>query len=396
MFTVCPKCALTLVVTAADLRVAQGYVRCGRCSNVFNALNALSDERTPEPPHTPAPPEKPPARIEPPPPAVSASTSVAAPGSDDDEVIEIEAEAPAESLEFDPTSTSVEDVFVAPRPGDRDATGTFESIVLEAAEAEPGIEDVTPDPIPPPTPVPSTGTGTPLDADEQLEQELQSLARRIDEQNRPPAQNFSSGAPSNAASAAETLEELGGGFGGRRPHEEEDDDDEDAAPAWALRSGIAALILLLLAQAVHHYRRDLAVVPQLGAPLEAIYGAIGAPLEPRWDVNAYEVRQLGAASDPSTTNRLIVRASVKNGAPRPQPLPLLRVAVQDRFGNRIAASDVAPAAYAPHTASTQTRLDSGQRVDVEMRFVDPGAEAVGFEIDACLAAPGGGVNCANR
>ncbi len=45
MFTVCPKCALTLVVTAADLRVAQGYVRCGRCSSVFNALARLTDER---------------------------------------------------------------------------------------------------------------------------------------------------------------------------------------------------------------------------------------------------------------------------------------------------------------------------------------------------------------
>src|SRR5919112_645232 len=45
MFTVCPKFALTLVVTAADLKVAQGYVRCGRCSNVFNAIAALSEER---------------------------------------------------------------------------------------------------------------------------------------------------------------------------------------------------------------------------------------------------------------------------------------------------------------------------------------------------------------
>ena len=45
MFTVCPKCALTLVVTAADLRVAQGYVRCGRCSSVFNALARLTEER---------------------------------------------------------------------------------------------------------------------------------------------------------------------------------------------------------------------------------------------------------------------------------------------------------------------------------------------------------------
>ena len=44
MFTVCPKCALTLTVTAADLRVAQGYVRCGHCTNVFNALLRLSEE----------------------------------------------------------------------------------------------------------------------------------------------------------------------------------------------------------------------------------------------------------------------------------------------------------------------------------------------------------------
>src|SRR5205814_747681 len=44
MFTVCPKCALTLVVTTEDLRVAQGYVRCGRCSSVFNALARLTEE----------------------------------------------------------------------------------------------------------------------------------------------------------------------------------------------------------------------------------------------------------------------------------------------------------------------------------------------------------------
>src|SRR5487761_114828 len=71
MFTVCPKCTLTLAVTAADLRVAQGYVRCGRCLNVFNALARLSEERpatAPEPqpdaaaagsPEQAAPPESP-------------------------------------------------------------------------------------------------------------------------------------------------------------------------------------------------------------------------------------------------------------------------------------------------------------------------------------------------
>jgi hypothetical protein len=40
-------------------------------------------------------------------------------------------------------------------------------------------------------------------------------------------------------------------------------------------------------------------------------------------------------------------------------------------------------------------LSGGQRIDAEMGFVDPGANAVGFEIDACLPMSGGGVVCAN-
>ncbi len=51
MFTVCPKCGLTLTITVRDLRAAQGHVRCGRCQNVFNALDSLSEEH----PHAPAP-----------------------------------------------------------------------------------------------------------------------------------------------------------------------------------------------------------------------------------------------------------------------------------------------------------------------------------------------------
>src|ERR1700716_2654717 len=101
MFTVCPKCALTLVVTAADLRVAQGYVRCGRCSNVFNALARLSEDRqsaiaaaqaaAPPTPPTPPPPERPP------PDSIQANV-------DDDEAI------PEAALEFNPAATDVSKV----------------------------------------------------------------------------------------------------------------------------------------------------------------------------------------------------------------------------------------------------------------------------------------------
>ena len=77
-------------------------------------------------------------------------------------------------------------------------------------------------------------------------------------------------------------------------------------------------------------------------PLTALYGALGVQLFPRWDLRAYDVRQLGASADGEGAGMITVRASIKNGAPQPQPLPLLRVTLQDRFGNRIAARDVQP------------------------------------------------------
>jgi predicted Zn finger-like uncharacterized protein len=120
MFTVCPKCALTLVVTAEDLRVAQGYVRCGRCSSVFNALARLAEERAaPEEsvaPAAPAPAASPPGEHRPPqtpPPASPAPAQAPAanappPSMTDEDVI------PEDALEFNPAKTDVSTVFVEP------------------------------------------------------------------------------------------------------------------------------------------------------------------------------------------------------------------------------------------------------------------------------------------
>ncbi|HXN79352.1 MAG TPA: DUF3426 domain-containing protein, partial [Steroidobacteraceae bacterium] len=123
--------------------------------------------------------------------------------------------------------------------------------------------------------------------------------------------------------------------------------------------------------------------------------SLGVHLVPRWDLRAYEVRQLGASVEPTSSGLIMVRASIKNAAPQPQPLPLLRVTLQDRFGNRIAARDVPPPSYLPHAPPPSALLSAGERIDAEMGFVDPGANAVGFEIDACLPTSGGEVTCAN-
>jgi len=130
MYTVCPKCALTLVVTAADLRVAQGFVRCGRCSNVFNALARLSEERSTVATGVASPtlsqPAPPPPPQEPEPAAPAPSAAERKPAQDLAETDSI----PDNALEFNPEATDVSKVFIeqTPDPQWSAASGKFKAL----------------------------------------------------------------------------------------------------------------------------------------------------------------------------------------------------------------------------------------------------------------------------
>src|SRR6202165_2783756 len=148
MFTVCPKCALTLVVTTEDLRVAQGYVRCGRCSSVFNALARLTEDRATSEESlgaAPAAPAAPPPREQgaPQPPPPASRVPVQAPQANAPPQSVTDADAiPEDALEFDPSKTDVSSVFVEPPPDPQwtAATGTFQAMIAanqEAAQASP-------------------------------------------------------------------------------------------------------------------------------------------------------------------------------------------------------------------------------------------------------------------
>jgi hypothetical protein len=164
------------------------------------------------------------------------------------------------------------------------------------------------------------------------------------------------------------------------------------AHAWSLGTGFA--VLVLLAQLINHSRDELAASTRFNRPLTSLYAALGIKLYPRWDLRAYDVRQLGASAADAGAGVIMVRATIKNESPEAQPLPLLRVTLQDRFGNRIAARDVQPRAYLSGAIPPASFLSAGQRIDAEIGLADPGTDAVGFEIDACLPARGG-TACAN-
>ena len=46
LVTRCPTCGTMFKVVPDQLRVSEGWVRCGRCSQVFNALEGLVDLET--------------------------------------------------------------------------------------------------------------------------------------------------------------------------------------------------------------------------------------------------------------------------------------------------------------------------------------------------------------
>jgi len=452
MYTVCSKCNLNLAITVADLRAAQGYVRCGGCQNVFNALTALSDEpvaftdtvtpadmnlppaagtglRPPQAavPAQPAPgtPPRPAVTGSAAPPPAAASRPAAgstAPRSNNpvmpaaaadreaahalalQQTAAARFEPPAPRprpaptspepdavLEFDPISTDVKRIFVEPAP--EEATGTFEAIVLESEDT--GAPAARSGAVDPRAASPADAGAAPVNSG------VEAASERA-------ADEAAAGAAASQASAPAAP--LQAAAGAEPPHTEPGSpaqlEQEAAAalaglsrPAAVISRGTRALLylaalalaLVLGAQILHHYRSQLAGYAPLSRPMTALYAALGLPLDPRWDVSAYDVRQLGA-DESAAAGALTVRASLRNTATRAQPLPLLRVTVQDRFGNRLAARDVRPDEYLPNQGGL---MAAGQRLDTQVSFVDPGPQVAGFEIDACLRLSSGRTVCAN-
>jgi predicted Zn finger-like uncharacterized protein len=351
---------LTLAVTAADLRAGQGYVRCGRCSNVFNALLTLSEE----------PPE-----------GVGAASDHAA-STQSRPALQLVGPTSGDTGEHPaPDESSIETASSR-----ADGTGTFETIVLEG-DAILQTEEFVPE--------------------EAIDSEIAALNERLSSSARlralsdsaaaneavpepsalPPAVQPVAKAPATKVSAADEA-------AASEPPAERGIDEPlefaDTQPAgrrrWPWVTGAVVLALWLAGQSIHHWRNQLAAEPLWNGPLTRVYAAIGQPLEPRWDLSAYDVRQEGASSDGG--NAIKVRLSLTNHATRPQPLPIVRLTLLDRYGKRVAARDLKPVEYLQGStaqgSAANTFMAAQQRIDTQVAVQDPGAEASSFEVDVCL------------
>jgi predicted Zn finger-like uncharacterized protein len=442
VFTVCPKCTLTLVVTTVDLRAGQGFVRCGRCANVFNALIAL---REGDPNGNAADTAnrrlletQPKAPVEP---AFGAGVAIEPedePEPESQPEPEAEADAPAQeidlsyegagatidegSMEFDPAATDVSEIFIDPPAHESDiASGSYETVVLSADPPEAELE------IPEPTftdtiateewslseesaeAAPATFVVEEPASDETTElsgaadppwvEEMFAEAEAVATRAHSPAQaaKFPAEAEETEPVEVSAARDVAGvsATSGDTVLEPLFTPPAAARPAWQYISGVVALALLFVLQLLHHNRQGLALNPTFGPAASKVYGWFGVVLMPRWDLTAYSVKQLGADAEGTDGTRLRVRLSVHNESPRVQPLPLVRLTLRDRYGNAVATRDLEPRDYLPQRVADQRLLEPDQRIDAELHVIDPGKAAIGFEIDACLRGEGGDIGCAN-
>ncbi len=364
MYTTCPNCTLILALTANDLRVGQGFVRCGRCGKVFNALISLTEEQAKE-----------------------TLSGARASGTDSHPQLQQAAPQLAQAPQPDP------DVFAFSEtpPGgvkviENRSTGTFETIVLEGDSF--------------------TQTEEQVDQAE-VEQQLRQIADRIDADElahvrdalRMEALDAMEADPGERATLAEeAAPEDFEDVVMETPSEAQVDADQMVGNPqrshWYWTAGAAVAALLLLVQIVHHSRQQLVAQEWAQPALTAVYGLFGTTLEPNWDLAAYDLRQLGGESTPDSADRIVVRATVHNRASHSQPVPMIRVRLQDRYGNALATHAIAPQDYLH--VQVPARMKPDQRMDAELIVEDPNRQAVGFELDACLPDSKRQLHCSNE
>jgi len=326
MFTTCPACRMNLAVTATDLRLGQGYVRCGRCERVFNALMSLADDLDPEEQSGHA-----------------AHGTTSLPAIQIDQPVELADDGPQEGADEDgEDDPSAGDVDVT----DSAATGTVETIVLEG--------------------------DTYLQTEEHLDEE--EVRERL--------RDFTGEMPVAPQPQPEAMEIDADAAVGNAPRAH-----------WAWRVAVVLLLLALAGQLVHHYRQSLVTRAWLEKPLQAIYALFDVRLEPAWDLGAYDLRQLGGEELTQNSTTIVLRAAVQNRAPHPQPPPLIQVRLEDRFGNVLSTTSLAPVDYL--NGQSLSRMGPDQRLDVELRLQDPARQAVSFDLDVCLPAADGTPHCAH-
>jgi len=435
MFTRCPECGTVFRVTANQLRVARGDVRCGNCAHVFNAMEFLTDELpdyevAADDAQTPA--EDPPA------------TNIQLTGQD------------LESLEFDAPEQTWSEFFIEARAvaGDIALDGELEAITADPEEwksmlAEIGMDEKgitryidTDNSAEATNETPAQETA-PASSDADADVEVDADADddgptgeypgpayvgeswKPSVADEPPADMQTEDLQETDTSDVDPIVMDAAAFGAKdfdakafdevaeviemsafaqEPSldadlppwtglETETETEQEQSPShWLRWAGIALILSATLAAQLMHYSRDaLAAHPRYGEIVRDFYARLDKRLYPTWALSAFSVRRSEALAGGTAPNALDIKAAVEVGGAYPVGLPLLRVTLRDQWANTVGSRIFMPAEYL--AAELPPIVPPGTRIPVMLSLADPGTTARGYEVDLCLPRRQSGLEC---
>ncbi len=328
MLTQCPACETTFRVTAEQLRVKGGRVRCGECQHAFNALDKLIDA-LPDNIHSPAPKET---------------------GTPD---------PLAEPLQHlpDETITDLTDSLASDRTGDTVSTE------IEASEKAPheNFSDHFYD------------VGTPSEAPSLPESLTEFWADSPDDTEAKKSLE-SSAVESSAHHPPEPTNILLDGPFAEIPN-------PTPTRRWPWIVGSLLLLVMLGGQAVLAFHAPLAkslpaVQPAIAAMCRLVHCTIRLPAQR--DLISIESSDLHP--DPTTAGRLVVSAILKNRAAFQQQFPHLELTLTDIADKAILRKVLPPTTYLPADTLPANGMPPNADIAVNLVITTDSLTANGYRL----------------
>lgn len=446
MYTQCPECHSVYRVTSAHLRLAGGEVQCGTCGARFDALDRLSDTY----PRGPAAPGA--ATLVPGaagiavPPATAEDTlpeeergpdgeslSAAVPSEEKPTPGESADEAGAGSAEpgapVGEIAAELADTGEAPSTADVPDDEPTEPALKETGEDQEAVSGSDDEPTEPALSVTEEDQDTITASDSDDEPTEPDLAETelgetgnwqvlSDEETPPGAGTEFDGEPTVDLDLSVedlfALEELHGQqlpdvgdlefVEGLPSRQAKDDTAAETPPGelvtrrpsavlrWLRRLALVLVLAALAAAVVHSQRGVLMTRPAVAPWLEKIYDRLGVVVAPAWDVAAYRI--IDSSAEVDARGDLQVGLSFVNGADFPQPYPILRISLEDRWGDEIGSRQLAPGEYVPGSVAGRM-MTPGRRMQGQASVSPVPGAAVGFRLDLCLPAADGALACSS-
>ena len=172
---------------------------------------------------------------------------------------------------------------------------------------------------------------------------------------------------------------------------------EAATPSRRLRgAGIAAavgLALLLGLQLIHANRATLATWPVFETTLGPVYGALGNPVTPAWDVRGWRFESTTGSTD-NADQRLTINSRIANKSAQALPYPLVYVSLTDRFEEIVGSRILRPDEYLAGNVSSRRPVAPGADFNAVIAIDSPAAEATGFKLNVCYRTGAQQLRCA--